>query len=96
MIIFKYKAYSVKDCQDIINGMELPDGEFKPQEDNHTEEDGFYIVYGSPDFLSVFNEKDNMMELYGTKNTNSVNYYIKRFSKLDWDTWQVVRTKRWN
>lgn len=92
MIIFKYKAFSVDDCRKIINGMDLPGGEFAA---DSKESEDYDVVYGSEDFLGVFNREDSMLELYGTKNTNSINYYIKRFPNLDWDSWQLVRTKRW-
>lgn len=93
MIIFKYQAFSVDDCVKIINSMKF-EGEFKEQNEEIADDSEFDIVFANEHFLAVFNKRDNMMEMYGTKNTNSINYYIKRFG-IVYDSYQVIKTKRW-
>lgn len=93
MIVFKYQVQSVDQCRTILDAMNLP-GRFEVSED--MDSTGSKIVFEGDHFLGLFHPKDQLMELYGTKNTNSINYYINRYESLDWDTWQCVKTKRWS
>lgn len=91
MIVFKYQhAGTVKICQNAIKQMELP-GE--PTEE--VLDENSTLVWKGDRFLAIHYKEDNRMELYGTKNTNAVNYFIMRYPKLDWDTYSVIRSKRW-
>ena len=91
MIIFKYQhTRSIDSCHFLMNKMELP-GE--PIEEKLDEKST--LVWQGDEFIAIHIAEENRMELYGTKNTNSPNYFIMRYPKLDWDTYTVIRSKRW-
>lgn len=91
MVVFKYKLLSqIEQCHFVLLEMELP-GEPVNEELNPQTQ----AVWKGEDFIALWYPEESRMELYGTKNTNSVNYFIMRYGKLDWDTFSIVRTKRW-
>lgn len=57
--------------------------------------DDMKCVWKGEEFLALYYPTENVMELYGTKNTNSINFYINRYENLEWDSWHKVKTKRW-
>ncbi len=90
MIVFKYEVGTVADCHLILNGMNIPGRAIEVSMNEDTK-----AVWESDEFIGLFNEDNGAMELYGTKNTNSINFFINRYKDLDWDTWYLVKTKRW-
>lgn len=92
MIVFKYEVKTVKDCHLILDGMNIP-GE--KHESEPLDEHGSKIVWKGDKFIGLLHPDSGKMELYPTKNTNSINYFIHRYQDLDWDTWALVKTKRW-
>lgn len=92
MIVFKYQVSSIEECHRILSSMEIPGSLYESEE---LDTDGSKIVFKGEKFVAIYHPESTQMELYGTKSTNSINYYINRFDKLHWDTWQCVRMKRW-
>lgn len=92
MIIFKYGSPSVSMCHTMIRAMQLPGEQHESEALN---DEGTKIVWKGDEFVALFYPNESRMELYPTKNTNSINYFINRYEHLDWDTWQKVKTKRW-
>ncbi len=92
MIVFKYEVNTVNDCHLILDGMNIPGEKHESEE---LDEQGSKIVWKGDKFIGLFHPEEKKMELYGTKNTNSINFYINRYKDIDWDTWYQVKTKRW-
>lgn len=91
MVVFKYRvATNLNLCHQLLHEMEIP-GEpvNEPVDEKGT------IVWKDDKFIAIHYNDTDTMELYGTKNTNSVKYFEKQYPKLDYDDVQVVRTKRW-
>lgn len=91
MIIFKYKVSNVDQCRLLMELMELP-GYYTG---NKESEDKFVKVWEGNEFIGLFNREDDLYELYATKNTNSINYFLKRYPKLEYDDVMKIPTKRW-
>lgn len=92
MIVFKYEhTGSVESCHFMLDKMELP-GEKTEEELN---DEGATLVFKGDRFLAIHYADEGKMELYATKNTNSVNYFIMKYKFLDWDTYSVIKSKRW-
>lgn len=92
MIVFRYKTYSVYDCHSILENMEIPGEKYTSEELSN---EGSRIVWKGDKFIGIFHPEEQQMELYATKNTNSINFFINKYDKLDWDSWSLVKTKRW-
>lgn len=92
MIVFKYEVSTVDGCHLILDGLNIPGEKHESEELDHQ---GSRIVWKGDKFVGLFHPKENKMELYPTKNTNSINHFIHRYPDLDWDTWALVKTKRW-
>jgi len=91
MIVFKYRvASNMNLCHQLLEEMEIPGQAVKEKLD----EKGT-LMWSGDKFIAIHYSDTNTMELYGTKNTNSVKFYEKKYPKLEYDDVQVVRTKRW-
>jgi len=92
VIVFKYTA-NVSDlsvCHRVIESMDIPG-----EPVNETIDDKGTVVWQGKEFIGIHYSDTMTLELYGTKNTNSVQYYEKRYPNLDWDDVVKVKTKRW-
>ena len=95
MIVFNYKQiHDVDACHFVIRNMRIP-GEPRCTPLQETDKGQTLLVWRDDKFMALFYPAENVMELYPTKNTNSVNYFIARYPELDWDTWHQIKTKRW-
>lgn len=93
MVVFKFRsAGSIQLCHEALVSMDIP-GEMIHEV--LSEEDESTIIWKGDRFIAIHYGDTQTMELYGTKNTNSIEYYHKRYPKLDYDRVQLVRTKRW-
>jgi hypothetical protein len=91
MIVFNYiGVLTPKNAQTLLSAMDIP-GEACER----LIRDGMLCVWKGNEFMAMFYPEERRLELYGTKNTNSINYYINRFERLNWHTWNKVKTKRW-
>jgi len=92
MIVFKYKANvsTLSVCHRVLESMDIPGNPIEEQLDEHGT-----IVWKGKEFIGIHYSDTMTMELYGTKNTNSVQYYEKRYPNLEWDEVVKVKTKRW-
>ena len=93
MVVFKFRsAFSLEQCQQALQEMEIPG---KPIKERLSEDDDSTIVWKDDKFIGIHYGDTQTMELYATKNTNSVQYFEKRYPKLEYDRVQLVKTKRW-
>lgn len=91
MIVFKYKvAANIEVCHLALDEMKVPGNLTNEPIDEHST-----IVWSGDDFIAIHYSDTQTMELYGTKNTNSIQYYNKRYPNIQYDDAQVVKTKRW-
>lgn len=91
MIVFKYDNIMEPESAHLhLGSMDIP-GEAC----NEDMRDDMKCVWRGDKFLALYYPSENTLELYGTKNTNSINFYIMKYPSLDWDSWHKVQTKRW-
>jgi hypothetical protein len=92
MIIFQYQLHNtdVELCQKLISSMEIPGAPI-----NEEMSDVSKVIWEHKDFIAIQHTDTMKLELYGTKNTNSVKYYMARYPLLEYDDVKVVKTKRW-
>lgn len=90
MVVFEYEVGSIEDCWYLLEGMNLP-GEKSGEELNPNQK----VAWKGSKFIGLFYPDENKMELYGTKNTNSVKFYETKYPKLEYDNVSIIKTKRW-
>ena len=93
MIAFKYKTIEdVEWAHFLLKRMDIPGETIEEPMDD---EGKAVVVWQGDKFIAIFHPKEQTLVLYGTKATNSVNFYIMRYPLLEWDTWHLIKTKRW-
>ena len=91
MIVFRYRVAETPEvCHLALDQMGIPGVIANEELDEHST-----IVWKDDKFIAIHYSDTQTMELYGTKNTNSLQYYEKRYPKLEFDEVQHVKTKRW-
>ena len=92
MIVFKYDAnvQDMTECHEVLKSMEIPG-----EPDNEIIDENGTVVWKGDKFIGIYYADTKTLELYGIKNTNSVQYYKKRYPMLKWDEAIKVKTKRW-
>jgi len=97
MVIFELKNVIRDRIMHLMTQLDIGAGEFI----NKRIDDVQTLVFVNHDFQVVFIRNKDFedfgdLELYGMKNTNSVNYYVRKFPSLANLESHVVRTKRWS
>ena len=93
MVVFRVNGLkSVEQCHNLFGYLGIPiekvDREF-PADNNKV------LVGESKKFIALWYKDSEEVEIYGTKNTNSINYYEINYPKLKETESHVIRTKRW-
>ena len=93
VVFFYYPVKTPQDGQCLLEEMDIP-GEAIIDEFGDKNEK--CIIWKDEQFIAIHYKEEHSMELYPTKNTNSIAYFEKRFPNLRWDRKQVFKTKRWS
>lgn len=90
MIKFYYHHIkSIEDCYIVVDSFGLVGNKVNEKMKTNT------MVFVSPDFIGYWSEGYSLLMLLPLKNTNSINYFIRKYPNFQWDDYQIERTKRW-